>query len=121
MRRVLSSLALAPIGALLISLAAIAPAAAQQTSTAPNLPAPHEEPFDVNSLFAATCGWCHSDGGRAAGKGPQLMNTQHDDDYLRSRIATGKPGAMPAFGEVFDADQIEAIVRYIHALKPEQG
>jgi mono/diheme cytochrome c family protein len=111
---------LAPIGALAISLAAI-PAAAQQTSNLPSMSEPSGESFDVNSLFASTCGWCHSDGGRAAGKGPQLMNTQRDDDYIRARIATGKPGAMPAFGEVFDAEQIEAIVKYIRELKPDQG
>ena len=35
--------------------------------------APDSAPLDVEQLFASTCGWCHSDGGRAAGKGPQLI------------------------------------------------
>jgi mono/diheme cytochrome c family protein len=121
MRRELRILALAPIGALVISLAATMPAAAQQTSNLPSTSGPSGESFDVNSLFASTCGWCHSDGGRSVGKGPQLMNTQRDDDYIRARIATGKPGAMPAFGEIFDAEQIDAIVKYIRELKPDQG
>jgi mono/diheme cytochrome c family protein len=111
---------LAPIGAIVVFLAAM-PAAAQQTSNVPSASAPSGESFDVNSLFASTCGFCHSDGGRTAGKGPQLMNTQHDDDYIRARIATGKPGAMPAYGEIFDAEQIDAIVKYIRELNPDQG
>ena len=120
MRRELTMLTLPPIGAVAVFLA-VTPAAAQQTSNVPSASAPSAESFDVKSLFASTCGFCHSDGGREAGKGPQLMNTQRDDDYIRARIATGKPGAMPAFGEIFDADQIEAIVKYIRGLKPDQG
>ena len=120
MRRQFSIAALAPIGVLAISLAVALPAAAQQTSTAPNQPAPSET-LDVNQVFASTCGWCHSDGGRAAGKGPQLMHSQRTDDFLRDRIKTGKSGAMPAFGEVFDDAQIDAIVKYIRELKPDQG
>jgi mono/diheme cytochrome c family protein len=87
-------------------------AAAQQQ------PAP---PLDVPQLFATTCGWCHSDGGRAAGKGPQLMNTQRSDDFIRNRIKHGKEGAMPAFGSTFSDADIDAIIMYIHALKPGQG
>jgi mono/diheme cytochrome c family protein len=74
--------------------------------------------FDVGELFAGTCGFCHSDGGRAAGKGPQLMGDQHDDDFLRNRIKNGKPGAMPAFGATFNDQQIDAIIIYIRDLKP---
>lgn len=121
MRRDASILGLAPIGVVVISLAAAMPAAAQQTSTAPNEPAPDEAPIDVNQLFASVCGWCHSDGGREPGKGPQLMQSQRSDDFIRDRIKTGKQGAMPAFGEVFDDAQLEAIVKYIRALKPDQG
>ena len=73
--------------------------------------------IDVQALFASTCSFCHGDGGRAAGKGPQLMNTQRTDEFLRDRIKNGKEGAMPAFGQVFsDAD---VIIKYIHELKPE--
>jgi mono/diheme cytochrome c family protein len=74
--------------------------------------------FDVNKLFASTCGFCHSDGGREAGKGPQLMGDQHDDDFLRNRIKNGKQGAMPAFGASFNEQQIDAIIIYIRDLKP---
>jgi len=114
-------LGLARVGAIAVSLGAALSAAAQQTSTAPNEPPPNEEAIDVNQLFASTCGWCHSDGGRAPGKGPQLMHSQRSDDFIRERIMIGKPGAMPAFGEVFDATQVDAIVKYIRELKPDQG
>jgi len=77
--------------------------------------------LDVPKLFATTCGWCHSDGGRTAGRGPQLMNTKRSDDFIRYRIKHGKEGAMPAFGSTFSDSDIDAIIRYIRSLKPAQG
>ena len=81
-------------------------------------PAPENGEIDVHQLFATTCGWCHSDGGREAGKGPQLMNTTRDDEFMRNRIKNGKAGAMPAFGETFSDAQIDDIIKYIRALRP---
>ena len=75
--------------------------------------------IDVQALFASTCSFCHGDGGRAAGKGPQLMNTQRTDEFLRDRIKNGKEGAMPAFGQMFSDADVDAIIKYIHELKPE--
>ena len=97
------------------ALACAMPAAAQQPAATP---APDHEPFDVDQLFATTCGFCHSDGGRAAGRGPQLMDSQRDDDFIRNRIKMGKPGAMPAFGVSFDDAQIDDIIKYVRTLKP---
>lgn len=88
-------------------------AAAQQAATHSSL--------NVPQLFATTCGWCHSDGGRAAGRGPQLMNTTRSDDFIRYRIRHGKEGAMPAFGSMFSDADIDAIINYIRSLKPDQG
>lgn len=87
-----------------------------QTAT----PAP-DNGFNVEQLFAGTCGFCHSDGGRAAGRGPQLMNSSRDDDFIRDRIKNGKSGAMPAFGAAFSDAQIDQIIKYIRALKPREG
>jgi mono/diheme cytochrome c family protein len=104
--------------ALLLLLAGVSrEAAAQQQAVA----ATPKSSLDVPQLFATTCGWCHSDGGRAAGKGPQLMNTQRSDDFIRTRIKLGKEGAMPAFGTTFNDADIEAIIKYIRSLKPQQG
>jgi mono/diheme cytochrome c family protein len=72
-------------------------------------------------LFASTCGFCHADGGRAAGKGPQLMNTKRSDDFIRNRIENGKAGAMPAFAATFNDAQIDQIIKYIRGLKPREG
>jgi mono/diheme cytochrome c family protein len=90
-----------------------------QTEAPPSQPAQNEASIDVNQLFATTCGWCHSDGGRSPGKGPQLMDTKRSDDFIRNRIKVGKEGAMPAFGGLFDDAQIDAIIKYIRTLKPE--
>jgi mono/diheme cytochrome c family protein len=89
--------------------------ATAQQATSP--PAPSS--LDVRVLFAANCGFCHSDGGRSAGKGPQLMDTKRSDEFIRDRIKNGKEGAMPAFGQMFSDADIAAIVSYIHNLKPE--
>jgi mono/diheme cytochrome c family protein len=73
--------------------------------------------LDVNKLFASTCGWCHSNGGRTAGKGPQLMGTTLTDAEIANRIKNGKAGQMPAFAGTFSDDDIKAIIRYIRELK----
>jgi mono/diheme cytochrome c family protein len=107
-----------PPAVLAASLACAVPTAAQQPATTP---APDDAPFNVEQLFATTCGFCHSDGGRATGRGPQLMNSPRDDDFIRNRIKNGKNGAMPAFGAAFSDAQIDDIVKYIRALKPHEG
>ena len=115
MKRSLSILAMtAVVGS---GLAMAGTAAAQQ----PAPTAPDNAPFDVEQLFASTCGWCHSDGGRIAGKGPQLMDSPRSDDYLRNRIKIGKEGAMPAFGSAYSDAQIDEMIKYIRSLKAQHG
>jgi mono/diheme cytochrome c family protein len=46
------------------------------------------------------------------------MGTPLTDAELVSRIRTGKPGQMPAFGSAFSDQQMKAIVAYIRELKP---
>ncbi|MGB8400804.1 c-type cytochrome [Bradyrhizobium sp.] len=101
---------------LAVSLTCALPATAQPAANAPDSGA-----FDVEQLFASICGFCHSEGGRAAGRGPQLMNSPRDDDYLRNRIKNGKDGAMPAFGTAFTDAQIDDMVKFIRSLKPREG
>ncbi len=83
-------------------------------------PAPRSN-LNVEELFSSTCGFCHTEGGRLAGRGPQLMDTKRSDDFIRNRIKNGKTGAMPAFGGSFSDEDINAIIYYIRHLKPEQG
>jgi mono/diheme cytochrome c family protein len=75
--------------------------------------------LDVEKLFAGTCGWCHSGGGRVAGKGPKLMDTTLTDAEIIQRIKVGKTGAMPAFGSAFNEAELQAIVKYIRALRDD--
>jgi mono/diheme cytochrome c family protein len=75
--------------------------------------------LDVEKLFANTCGWCHSNAGRTAGRGPQLMGTSLTDAEIIRRIKNGKPGAMPSFAAQFNDDELQAIVRYIRGLKDD--
>jgi mono/diheme cytochrome c family protein len=65
------------------------------------------------------CGWCHEAGGRKAGRCPQLMGTERDDNFILSRIAAGMPGKMPAFGAGLSAEDMQALLVYIRNLKPE--
>jgi mono/diheme cytochrome c family protein len=67
------------------------------------------------------CGWCHEDGGRKAGRCPQLLESQRDDNFIVSRIAAGSPGKMPAFGEGLSEADLQALLLYIRSLKLETG
>jgi mono/diheme cytochrome c family protein len=91
-----------------------APAASEDQ---PAAPPPHK--LEVDQLFATICGFCHANGGRTAFKGPQLMDTARSDDFIRNRIKNGKEGAMPAFGKTFSDSDIDQIIAYIRALKPQ--
>lgn len=77
--------------------------------------------LDGEALFATTCGWCHADGGRAAGKGPKLAASQRSDEFIVQRIKHGKEGAMPAFDNTYSDEQIAEIVKYIRGLKDDAG
>ena len=85
-------------------------------------PATDSKPaLDVEKLFAGTCGWCHSGGGRVAGKGPKLMDTTLTYAEIIQRIKLGKTGAMPAFGSAFNEVELQAIVKYIRALRDDSS
>jgi mono/diheme cytochrome c family protein len=92
--------------------------AALAEPASPASPPPEASPNDLDGeqVFLNTCGFCHQDGGRAAGRGPKLSNSERSDEYIIERIRKGKPGAMPAFGSVFSDGQIIAILAYIRGL-----
>ncbi len=97
-------------------------AALAEESTSPGSVNPQAKPeaspndIDGAQMFATTCGFCHQDGGRAAGRGPKLSKSERSDEYIIERIKKGKPGAMPGFGSVFSDGQIIAILAYIRGL-----
>jgi mono/diheme cytochrome c family protein len=95
-------------GAAAVLAALAAPAAADD-----------QPPLDLDQLFASVCGFCHANGGRVVGRGPKLMDTERSDDFIRNRIKNGKEGAMPAFSTTFSDAEIDRIIAYIRALKPQ--
>ena len=94
--------------------------AQQSNSAGASNPLPQAEasPDDIEGgkMFATTCGFCHQDGGRHAGRGPKLSKSERSDEYIVERIKKGKAGAMPAYGSVFSDGQIIAILAYIRGL-----
>ncbi len=90
------------------------------TAMAQQAPAAGEN-LNGETLFATTCGWCHADGGREAGKGPKLANSQRSDEFIVQRIKHGKEGAMPAFENAYSEAQIAEIIKYIRGLKDNPG
>jgi mono/diheme cytochrome c family protein len=99
------------------STAALAEQSTSAGSASPQAP-PEASSSDIDGqqMFATTCGFCHQDGGRAAGRGPRLSKSERSDEYIIERIRKGKAGAMPAFGSVFSDGQIIAILAYIRGL-----
>ena len=73
--------------------------------------------LDGKKLFASSCGFCHSKGGRKAGKGPKLANSPRSDEFIMNRIRKGKTGRMPGFARAFDDEKIGAILVYIRNLE----
>jgi mono/diheme cytochrome c family protein len=104
------------VAALCACLAAPTPIHAAETAPA----SPAAQIARGRTLFISYgCGWCHEDAGRKAGKGPQLMNSERDDAFILTRIATGSQGKMPAFGTALGAEDYDALLAYIRSLKPD--
>lgn len=81
--------------------------------------ATEEKPaFNAKQKFQQVCGLCHTDYGRKAGYGPQLMNNENSDEYLFNRVKKGKPGRMAAFGGQFSDEEIKALIAFIRSVKP---
>ena len=93
--------------------------ASQPAAAAPAAAASADANFDPKQMFATVCGWCHSSGGREAGKGPKLMDSPLTDSELMYRIKVGKTGQMPGFASTLNEQQMAAMVQYIRSLKPE--
>jgi len=93
--------------------------ASPTTKTEPQPPEASPNDIDGPTMFATVCGYCHQDGGRAAGRGPKLAGSARSDEFIIDRIRNGKPGAMPAFGGTFTEGQIIAILAYIRSLEDD--
>ena len=59
--------------------------------------------------------------GALAGKGPKLAASQRSDEFIVQRIKHGKEGAMPAFDNTYNDQQIAEIIKYLRSLKDDAG
>jgi len=73
-----------------------------------------EKPTDGKSIFAATCGSCHTlaDAGTSGTVGPNLDESKPSKGLAVDRVTNGR-GVMPSFRDSLDAAQIQAVADYV--------
>jgi sulfite dehydrogenase len=73
-----------------------------------------EEPTDGKSIFTTSCGSCHTlaDAATTGTVGPNLDESKPSKELAVDRVTNGK-GAMPAFEDSLDPEQIEAVAEYV--------
>ena len=73
-----------------------------------------EQPTDGMSIFTANCGSCHTlaDAGTNGAVGPNLDQARPPKPLVVDRVTNGQ-GAMPAFKDSLDPQQIEAVAEYV--------
>ncbi len=101
------------LACLLVSLLLCLGASAQ----APATPAP---PADPHALFADKgCAHCHGPDAAGSDKGPDLRPLGHKmkPDEIRHQIVDGGK-EMPAFGDALSPEETDALVAWVHNLKP---
>lgn len=75
------------------------------------------DPAAGESVFASSgCGSCHvlDAAGASGAVGPNLDETKPDAELVVDRVTNGK-GAMPAFGDSLDEQQIQDVAAYVVA------
>jgi mono/diheme cytochrome c family protein len=73
-----------------------------------------ETPTDGKSIFAQTCGSCHTlaDAGTTGTVGPNLDTSRPSKELAVDRVTNGQ-GAMPSFEDTLNPAQIEAVAEYV--------
>ena len=73
-----------------------------------------EKPTDGKSIFATTCGSCHTlaDAGTSGTVGPNLDQAKPPKSLVLDRVTNGK-GQMPSFKGTLDEQQIQAVAAYV--------
>lgn len=68
-------------------------------------------------LFATTCSVCHGEMA-VGGSAPSLRGDRFTREYVRQAMIDGRAGTMmPRFGGVFRSGEIDAVARYVSALR----
>jgi mono/diheme cytochrome c family protein len=73
-----------------------------------------EKPTDGKSIFAASCGSCHTlgDAGTTGNVGPNLDESKPPKELVVDRVTNGQ-GQMPSFKDSLDPAQIDAVADYV--------
>jgi mono/diheme cytochrome c family protein len=73
-----------------------------------------EKPTDGKTIFAQTCGSCHTlaDAGTTGTVGPNLDAAKPSQALVVDRVTNGQ-GAMPSFKDSLDEAQIQAVAEYV--------
>lgn len=66
------------------------------------------------TIFASSCGGCHTNGGQEAGVGPKLAGLGRTADAIETQIKNGG-GAMP--GGLVSGDDLENVVAYVVSIQ----
>ena len=77
-------------------------------------------PADPHALFSDKgCAHCHGPEAAGTGKGPDLrpLGRKMKPDEIRHQIVDGGK-EMPAFGEALSPEETDALVAWVHSLKP---
>lgn len=93
--------------------ATTAPATTEETTTE----APPESEGDAaagETVFAASCTACHTNGGQEAGVGPKLAGAGLTADGIKTQVENGG-GAMP--GNLVSGDDLDDVVAYVVSIQ----
>ena len=76
-----------------------------------------EKPTDGKSIFTANCGSCHTlaDAGTSGNVGPNLDGAKPTREKVVTQVTNGG-GAMPAFKDTLDPQQIQAVADYVSSV-----
>lgn len=70
---------------------------------------------DGAALFADSCAGCHGEDATGIGNAPSLVGTALNADAIRTTIIEGR-GAMPAYGDRYSGEEVDALVQYVQGL-----
>lgn len=70
------------------------------------------------AVFAENCAGCHGMSGEGTSRGRPLMeiSAEQPDQSVHITVVVDGKGRMPAFGDKLSADEIAAVVAYVHEL-----
>ncbi len=97
---------------------------AEATPAAPMEPAGAGDPAKGEELFVKSCSSCHNPDAKGGSLGPTLVSADlaaQNDDFLRDTIINGRTGtAMPPWGSVLGAQDVEDVIAWLRQRQAEE-